>query len=275
MKKEWKRKTLTQVICFLIIAIICVLCYITSDNQLKAWKADKNDTMNFTSKYHNEGYIKEEANEKRMVEIALEQAATIQQASIEDNLQADKDGQVNTTPPTREQEVDASTVGSTLAEPRVVSSSSNSPDNKYCAETYGVNENVTAGGFYPSKEIRIRELSSDEILWSMMGYYSCEFFWTSDSRHLAISYVARIYGETIIIDMKDFSEVLVPLPEQVQEDLREFRPDTYIHAIEWTDDDSLSLQFSYVAKDEAEYFGNYTFTLSTGEVSKLKITEER
>ena len=152
-------------------------------------------------------------------------------------------------------------------------SSAYSPDGKFLAETYGVYTNITAGGLYPAEGIRIVELSSDQTLWKMQGYYGTDFLWSSDSRYLAVYYMARIYGFTVIIDTTDFSEIQVPLPNELQSDMQEFRPDPYIKASEWIDNETILITFEYTDTDYNQISGTLTFVPITGEIYDITINE--
>ncbi len=152
-------------------------------------------------------------------------------------------------------------------------SSAYSPDGKFLAETYGAYTDITAGGLYPAEGIRIVELSSDQTLWKMQGYYGTDFLWSSDSRYLAVYYMARIYGCTVIIDTTDFSEIQVPLPNELQSDMQEFRPDPYIKASEWIDNETILITFEYIDTDYNQISGTLTFVPITGEIYDITINE--
>lgn len=232
-KKSWKKKFIPELIVFLVVIVILALSFLTTDNQRKPI-----NTPVSTS--------------------AVTQNKTPAEATEDIPAQTVEDS-------TKDKPVINSE--STLEEPQVVHSSAVSPNSKYIAETYGVNKNITAGGLYPSDEIRIRELATDKIVWSMMGSYSCDFLWTSDSRYLAVSYTARIYSETVIVDTKDFTTDLIPVPEQIEENMQEFRPDVYLNAKEWMEDRKLLIDFTYTGKDSAEYSGNFIYDLTAGKVT--------
>ncbi|MBH1942332.1 hypothetical protein I5677_15630 [Mobilitalea sibirica] len=159
--------------------------------------------------------------------------------------------------------------GDPSAEKIIVSS----PDAKYDAETYGVNTNITAGGMFPVEKIRIREISTNKVLWEMPGYYSNRFLWSSDSRYVAVSGTTRISGEIIIVDTVDFLSIPVPVPEELSNNMREFRPDPYFSAHKWIDNDSLLITFEYTGTDELIYNGSYIYHLPSREVSNLDFSE--
>lgn len=262
-KRIPKRITNVLYLVFIISVVVIVLSmFFTSESNKKSEQellllVDKNETyLNVES---NEEIIERVSeNDKLSVE---NNAVNIIDESKDVNLITENEGenQLDQLGPPMEEGIDVESV------------SLNSPDSKYCAETYGVNTNVTAGGLYPSKKIRIREISSGNIVWEMTGYYGCSFYWSSDSQKVAISYVARIYGDTVIVDTKDFSEILVPIPEELMRYFRSFRPDSYVMVDQWIDNINLAINITYTGSDELNHSGRYVFIPTTGEVTELEI----
>jgi Antirepressor regulating drug resistance, predicted signal transduction N-terminal membrane component len=158
------------------------------------------------------------------------------------------------------------------AEPSVNHISSTSPNGVFKAENYGVDKNITAGGLYPSEGIHIIDASSGRVLWGMKpGYYLCSFLWSQDSNYLAISYNAAIYGQAIIIDTKDFSEKLIPIPEEINKRMRENRADPYFAASEWKDDITVTITFKFTGTDDKVYKGSYKLDCRTLKINNLII----
>lgn len=281
-KKSWKKKLLTNLIVFLVVLVIFALSFLTADNQRKQWIEDYGDEAgNFTQTYLTKGYIPEapEARNNKVgtvKDIPNKSVITQNEDLIEGSIEISVEISVEKSSQaagdfTVEKPSDASEV--IKEEPSVLHSSAVSPDSKYIAETYGENKNITAAGMYPSREIRIRELITDQILWSMTGSYECTFLWTQDSRYLAVSYTGRTYSETVIVDTKDFTEVMVPIPEQVEEKMHESRPDIYLYAEEWEEDGRLLIDFTYTGKDSTEYSGSFIYDLLTGTISAYQMND--
>ena len=287
-KKSWKKKLLTEFIVFMVIMVVFALSFLTADNQRKQWIEDNGDEAgNFTQTFLSKGYIPEATETPKKPEepeepfdtskdisintSAITQNNTPTEASAEISVQAVEKSTVEK--PTVEEPAEDTEV--ILEEPQVLHSSTVSPDSKYIAETYGVNENITAAGLYPSREIRIRELTTDQIVWSMTGSYSCNFLWTLDSRYLAVSYTARTYAETVIVDTKDFTTVMVPIPKQIEENMQEFRADVYLYAREWEEAGGPLIDYRYTGKDSMEHYGTFNYELSTGDIKEFQLTGTR
>ena len=276
-EKSWKKKLFNHIIVLTVVLAIIALSFLTADNQRKQWLEDEVDEAgNFTQMYLSKGYISDEAKLTSEDQIQKDQTGELINEPIEKSVETLVEGtsDLSTSEMMDETEVVNPSLETqevspeeTLYEPQVLHSSAKSPDTKYIAETYGVNKNITAGGFYPSREIRIRELTTNQIVWSMMGSYGSDFFWTTDSRYLAFSFTARIYADTIIVDTKDFTSVMVPIPKQIEENMQEFRPDIYLYAKEWMEDRKLLINFTYTGKDSTEYSGSFIYDLTTGLIS--------
>jgi hypothetical protein len=147
--------------------------------------------------------------------------------------------------------------------------SSKSPDGKYLAEAYGMNTGVTAGGLYPAEGIRLTEISSGKVLWQTSGYYDTAFLWSPDNRYLALTNATRIEFSTAIVDLKDFTNTAVPIPDEIQKQMRSFRADPYVKAGEWRDDGGLLVTIQWVGSDETVYKGMYIFNPSTGKIADI------
>ena len=152
-----------------------------------------------------------------------------------------------------------------------------SPDGKYRAESYGINYGVTSGGLYAAEGIRISDTATNKVLWQMDGYYNTKFLWSENSRYLAVTYTAAIYADTVVIDIEDFSEHPLPIPDEMLDDMRDYRPDPYFEASEWVDDETIAITYRWVGKDEMDYLGSFVFKPSTNEISDITLdkTEPR
>jgi len=147
--------------------------------------------------------------------------------------------------------------------------SATSPDGLYLAESYGVNTRVTAGGLYPAEGIRIVEISSDAVLWHSTGSYDTAFLWSADSRYLAVTNMTRTEFYTVVVDLKDLSETAVPIPDEIREKMRSYRPDPYVKAGEWLSDRRILIAAQWIGEDEMLYRGTYEFDVPTRGVSNL------
>jgi hypothetical protein len=88
-----------------------------------------------------------------------------------------------------------------------------SHDGKYRAEAYGTVTTITAAGLYPYEGIRVVDTSNDEVIWKMEpGYYVVDFVWSGDDRYVAIYYGARIYGESIVLDVQNKKNYFTSYP---------------------------------------------------------------
>ncbi len=150
--------------------------------------------------------------------------------------------------------------------------------NNYRIETYGIDFENPISGLYPAKEIRLIDTNTGDVLWSMTpGYLKTAFLWSPDSRYVAISYMARTYAETIVLDTNTMT--LVPLPgineiaERIDNKLvpRENRPDPYIWLYKWTYNQSPKLQmtFEWTAENDKQIVGGFDYDMFSGEISKL------
>jgi hypothetical protein len=260
-KKNLKKRFITQLAVFAVVMLILALSFLTAENQRKQWGEDyENEAGNFTQTFLSKGYIPESG--------AYDKAAS--STAINDST-----GTVSADPPLAGEpsviEEASNGTEDSIMEPQAIHSSALSPDMKYMAETYGVNKNITAGGLYPSQEIRLRDLSTDQIVWSMTGSYGCEFLWSPDSSFLAISYTGRTYAETLVVDIKDLTAHMVPIPEEIEEKANKDRPDVYLYAREWVDYLKLEISFTYTGEDSEEYSGSFVYDLSAGTVSAYQL----
>ena len=163
---------------------------------------------------------------------------------------------------------------SIIPEPKVDYVSSVSPNGLYRGENYGIVTSITAGGQYPAEGIRVVEISSGKTLWDMTpGYYACSFLWSGDSRTLAVSYMARIYGNVVLVSVEDGKEILLSIPKEIQEKMREYRPDPYFVAEEWVDNSKVRVSFKFDGKDEKLYVGTYCFSPRTDEISDFEMDD--
>ncbi len=160
----------------------------------------------------------------------------------------------------------------------IKSSVSEGKYNNYRIETYGIDFENPISGLYPAKEIRLVDTNTGDVLWSMTpGYLKTAFLWSPDGRYVAISYMARIYAETIVLDTNTMT--LVPLPgmnelaAKLDKKLapRENRPDPYIWLYKWTYSQSPKLQmtFEWTAENDKQVQGGFDFDMFSGEIGKL------
>ena len=84
--------------------------------------------------------------------------------------------------------------------------SSDSTDEKYRAETVGMTNNYISGNFVPDIT-RVIDLSNNEVKWSTDGTSNTQFWWSSDSRYLAVQGSGRKWTELLILDTTSWSEV--------------------------------------------------------------------
>ncbi len=165
-------------------------------------------------------------------------------------------------------------------EPKVEHAAAESPDGRYRIESYGINKDVFAGGLYPAEGIRLTDTANKETKWSMTpGYYTQSFLWSPDSRYVAVSYMARTWSGVIIVDTNDFSEVMLPGLDELRErwdgttTVNEQRPDPYWEAVEWLDDDRLSVSVKWTGTEDTEYSGTFIYDVSKRELMELKPNE--
>ncbi|QTH46340.1 hypothetical protein J4772_19095 [Cohnella sp. LGH] len=163
-----------------------------------------------------------------------------------------------------------------LAELGVNNESAESPDGKYVVEAYGVNEGIAAGGLHPAEGIRLVKASSGEELWSTTGYYSHSFVWSPNSRYAAVSYEARTWGGTIVIDARDGSEIALPDLEALRREwgaettVNEHRSDPLFRSEEWLDDRRLRVSFEWFGADGEGYSGEYVYDVPGGKLLELR-----
>ena len=156
-----------------------------------------------------------------------------------------------------------------------VPASAVSPDGRYRIETYGENREVTAGGLYPVEGIRLINTASGEEIWSMTGYYTQSFFWSSDSRYVAVSYEARMWGGAVIVDAKDGSVIDLPDVEALRKHwkgettVNETRPDPYFQVTEWLDASRVTVSFTWNGLDGSVYSGTYLFDVESRKIVEL------
>lgn len=149
-----------------------------------------------------------------------------------------------------------------------------SPNGLYLAENYGVETNLVSGGKHPAEGIRLKEIASGKVLWNMTpGYYDCTFLWSSDSNYLSVSYTARTEGSIVIVNTEDFTELSVPLPNDIKEKLHEYRPDVYQKGWKWIEDKKLNISLQWIGKDDKTYAGTYNYNPATGEITDVQMNE--
>ncbi len=148
-----------------------------------------------------------------------------------------------------------------------------SPDGKYCAEAYGTNTDITAGGLFPYEGIRILHVDTNNVIWEMKpGGYTVSFTWSLDSRYAGIYYTGRIWGESFVVDIKDEKLISLPNLDEVASHYdngvkpQENRPDPYFVIDEWEDTETVIVNFCWTKADGEEFNGQYAFNIKTNTV---------
>ncbi len=149
-------------------------------------------------------------------------------------------------------------------------------NSSYLIETYGIDFENPISGLYPAKEIRLIDTISGKTLWNMApGYLKTDFAWSQDGKYVAISYMARIYGETIILDTSNMKLIPFPQVDEISKKIdkkyapKEIRSDPYIWLFKWNDDSNLQVSFNWVSKDDKDVEGYFTFDLKTNEIKDI------
>lgn len=163
------------------------------------------------------------------------------------------------------------------AEAHVDHAASVSPDGKYRIESFGVIKDVTAGGLYPSEEIRLLDNDTEQVLWSMSpGYYHQSFLWSDDNRYVAVYMETRISGESFVIDTWTMSEIPLPNIEEIRENtnqnttVHEYRPDPYFRFLHWLHDDQLAVSFLWSGSEGDGYEGSYIFDVTEKKLLEIQ-----
>lgn len=160
-----------------------------------------------------------------------------------------------------------------------VQTSAESPDGQYVIETYGENQVVTAAGLFPVEGIRLIDKASDKQIWSKEGYYQQEFEWSPDSRRVSVYHEARIWGDTVIVDTADGSEMTIPGIEEVrgqwkgESTVSDNRPDPYFKVADWLDDTCVNVTFTWVGQKFETYGGNYVYDIVKRRILDLNVQE--
>jgi len=148
-----------------------------------------------------------------------------------------------------------------------------SPDGKYRAEAYGTITEITAGGLYPYEGIRILSIDNDDVIWNMEpGGYTVSFIWSPDSRYAGIYYTGRIWGESIVVDIKNKKSISLPELDEIASYYgasvkpQESRPDPYFEIRGWEDAETVIVDFRWTTVDGEEFNGQYTFNIKTSTV---------
>ena len=147
-----------------------------------------------------------------------------------------------------------------------------SPDGTCRAEAFGTNKSITAAGRYPYEGMRVIRNSDEKILWSDVGYYGAEFLWSGDSRYVAVYREARTYGECLIVEAATGSEIKLPGLQAIsarhngEEQPDEDRPDSYFKAMEWQDDRTIKISYSWNTQKGETVTGTFTFNIESGDI---------
>ncbi len=157
-----------------------------------------------------------------------------------------------------------------VQEPQVDHQTAQSPDGRYRMETFGVNDAITAAGLYPAAEIRLVDLSNEEVKWSTHGYYRQSFLWSPDSRYAAVYAESRTHGETFLVDVETMDVILLPnmdavMPYWEGETMTEneyLRHDPYFRHVSWLDEDRIRIAFEWNGSGDDRYSGTYEYSVS-------------
>lgn len=175
------------------------------------------------------------------------------------------------TVPTDNAKTDAESTDAAIKENETITSLS--PNGKYRAEAYGTNTGITAGGLFPCEGIRILSADNGDIIWNMeSGGYTVNFAWSPDSQYLGIYYTGRIWGESIVVDIKDKEKISLPKLDEIASHCdasvkpQENRPDPYFEICGWEDSETVIVDFCWTKEDGDEFNGQYTFNIKTKEV---------
>lgn len=148
-----------------------------------------------------------------------------------------------------------------------------SPDGKYRAEAYGTNKGITAGGLYPYEGVRIIRNADETVIWNGDGYYLVEFLWSSNSKYVAISGTARIYGVCFIVDADTGKVIELPDADTLSAQMdaasqpASSRPDPYFMAAEWINDTTIRVNYRWTAQEgENEVSGTYDYDTARGNI---------
>jgi len=160
--------------------------------------------------------------------------------------------------------------------PEVDHQAAESPDGRLRIETFGTNDVVTAGGYFPPEEIRMVDIAAEKIIWSFEALYHNHFLWSPDSRYVAIDRQARTWGDALIVDTSDFSVIELPYQETLtaywkngtMSEQENGRSDPYFKIEEWPDNERLVVSFEWYGAGDDFYRGTYTY-----DVAQRKILE--
>ncbi|BBI34916.1 DUF4825 domain-containing protein [Cohnella abietis] len=155
-----------------------------------------------------------------------------------------------------------------------------SPDGKFLIEAFGENSNVSSGGNNPAEGIRLLDVASQKVLWSMTpGYYLQSFLWSPDSRYVTVSYMARAWGGTLVVDTQDQSEITLPSLQELRENWNGettengMRSDPYFKAVEWLDSNQLSVSFEWTGANDLYYSGKYLYDVTLRKLLNIEKNE--
>jgi len=149
-----------------------------------------------------------------------------------------------------------------------------SPDGKYRAEAFGTITEITAGGLFPYKGVRIISVDKEEVIWKMEpGGYTVSFTWSPDCKYVGIYYTGRIWGESIVVDVNEMKHISLPELDEVASHYdasvkpQEDRPDPYFEIQGWKDSETVIVNFRWTKADGDEFSGWYTFNVKTNEAA--------
>jgi len=174
------------------------------------------------------------------------------------------------TTPAETANMDAASTDPIIRENEAITSLS--PDGKYRAEAYGTVTDITAGGLFPYEGVRILSVDNGDIIWSMEHWaYTVSFTWSPDSQYLGIYYTGRIWGKSIVVDIKNKEQISLPYLDETASHYdesvkpQEDRPDPYFEIRGWEDSETVIVDFCWTRAEGDEFNGQYTFNVKTHE----------
>jgi len=157
-----------------------------------------------------------------------------------------------------------------------------SPDGKYLIEGFGENYEEQFSGENVIKQLRIVDADKRDTVWHMDGSFlltAKPFTWTTDSKYVYIGYAGRVWKDGVIVDVTNMTEQHLPgiaelaplLPDTTPDDNR---PDPYIVPVQWLENHTLQVSFSWRVKESVNdednrIHGEYEYNADTYEFSLM------
>lgn len=148
--------------------------------------------------------------------------------------------------------------------------SSTSPDG-FTIEMYGTDSNITAGGSYPYKSMRLINYNDNSVKWSLdFGYCLADFIWSDDSRYVVVNGTARNYSESFIVDTQEEVEITLPeyktLSSYCDElvNLDSDYSNLYLSVSDWNNNNAVVVEFHGMQGTKTEgVSGTFTYDISS------------